>query len=114
MIKGCYYRCPIVIEEGDNEFPHFFVLAQVIEYNELVDAIKVKMHDLLGSREYYSNILAHNVFRADAVTRCEAIPGGVVESTHGRGTILARAAEPYSEDQPYWYWIKLPNGKVIN
>ena len=113
MIKGCYYRCPIVIEEGDDEFPRFFVLAQVIEYNELADAIKVKMHDLLGSGEYYSNIFVHNVFRADAVTRCEAIPGGVVESTHGRGTILARAAEPYSEDQPYWYWIKLPNGKVI-
>lgn len=113
MIKGCYYRCPIVIEEGDDEFPRFFVLAQVIEYNELADAIKVKMHDLLGSGEYYSNIFVHNVFRADAVTRCEAIPGGVVESTHGRGTILARAAEPYSEDQPYWYWIKLPDGKVI-
>ena len=90
MIKGCYYRCPIVIEEGDDEFPRFFVLAQVIEYNELADAIKVKMHDLLGSGEYYSNIFVHNVFRADAVTRCEAIPGGVVESTHGRGTILVQ------------------------
>ena len=48
MIKGCYYRCPIAIEENDSEFPRFFVLAQVIEYNELADAIKVKMHDLLG------------------------------------------------------------------
>lgn len=113
MIKGCYYRCPIVIEEGDAEFPRFFVLAQVIEYNELADAIKVKMHDLLGSGEYYSNIFQHNVFRADTVTRCEAITGGAVESTYGRGTIVARAAEPYDETQPYWYWIKFPNGKII-
>ena len=34
-----------------------FVLAQALEYNELSDAIKVKMHDLLGSMEYYSDIL---------------------------------------------------------
>lgn len=113
MIKGCYYRCPISIEEGDSEFPRFFVLAQVIEYNEVADAIKVKMHDLLGSGDYYSNILQHNVFQADVVTRCEAIPGGVVESSFGRGTILARAAEPNDDELPYWYWIKLPNGKII-
>ena len=56
MIKGCYYRCPIVIEEGDDEFPRFFVLAQVIEYNELADAIKVKMHDLLGSGELQQHL----------------------------------------------------------
>ena len=113
MIKGCYYRCPIVIEEGDSEFPRFFVLAQVIEYNELADAVKVKMHDLLGSGQYYSNIFQHNVFRADAVVRCESISGGVVESSRGRGVIISRAANPYDENQPFWYWIKLPNGKVI-
>ena len=113
MINGCYYRCPIAIEEDDDEYPRFFVLAQVIEYNELADAIKVKMHDLLGSGEYYRNIFVHDVFRADAVTRCEAIPGGAVETTQGRGSILSRAAEPYNEELPYWYWVKLPNGKII-
>ena len=113
MLTGCYYRCPIVIEEGDNDHPRFFVLAQVLEYNELADAIKVKMHDILGSEEYYSDIFNHNVYRADVVTRCEAMPGGAVEGPWGRGTIVSRAQEPYSEDQPYWYWIKLPNGKYI-
>ncbi|MCF0133708.1 MAG: DEAD/DEAH box helicase family protein, partial [Blautia sp.] len=113
MIKGCYYRCPIVIEEGDSEYPRFFVLAQLIEYNEVADAIKVKMHDLLGSGEYYGSLFQHNVFRAAAVTRCEGIPGGVVECSGGRGTILSRAAEPQDESQPYWYWIKLSNGRVI-
>ena len=48
MLVGCYYRCPIVIEEGDKDHPRFYVLAQLDEYNEIADAIKVKMHDLLG------------------------------------------------------------------
>lgn len=113
MLMGCYYRCPIVIEEGDSDHPRFFVLAQVLEYNELADAIKVKMHDLLGSKEYYSDIFAHNVYRADVVTRCEAMPGGAVEGPWGRGIIVSRAQEPHAEDQPYWYWVKLPNGRHV-
>ena len=53
MKVGCYYRCPIPIEEDDDP-PRFFVLAQVVEYHELADAVRVKMHDLLGSGIYYS------------------------------------------------------------
>lgn len=113
MLVGCYYRCPIVVEEGDRDHPRFYVLAQLVEYNEIADAVKVKMHDLLGSSEYYREILKHNVFFAQAVTRCEASPGGVVEGRWGRGTIVSRASEPYSEDKPYWYWIKLTNGKHV-
>lgn len=113
MLKGCYYRCPITIEEGDREHPRFFVLAQVIEYNELADAVKVKMHDLLGSKGFYYDILKHDVYRADVITRCEAIPGGVAEGAWGRGTVVCRTDEPYAADQPYWYWIKLSNGKYI-
>lgn len=113
MIKGCYYRCPIKIEEGDAEFPRFFVFAQVIEYNELADAVKVKMHDLLGSGEYYRSLFQYNVFRADAITRCEAIPGGVVEGSFGKGKIIARTSFPSDDNLPYWYWIKLTNGKIV-
>ena len=113
MIVGCYYRCPIIVEEGDKDHPRFYVLAQLIEYNEIADAIKVKMHDLLGSGEYYQDLFQHNLFFAQAVTRCEACPGGVVEGSWGRGTIVSRTSDPCSEDQPYWYWIKLPNGKHI-
>ena len=47
MLVGCYYRCPIVIEEGDKDHPRFYVLAQLDEYNEIADAIKVKMCSLL-------------------------------------------------------------------
>ena len=113
MLVGCYYRCPIVVEEGDRDHPRFYILAQLVEYNEIADAVKVKMHDLLGSSEYYREIFQHNVFFAQAVTRCEASPGGVVEGRWGRGTIVSRASGPYSEDEPYWYWIKLPNGKHV-
>ena len=113
MLIGCYYRCPIAVEEGDREHPRFYVLAQLVEHNEIADAVKVKMHDLLGSSVYYREIFQHNVFFAQAVTRCEGCPGGVVEGRWGRGTIVSRASEPYSETEPYWYWIKLPNGKHI-
>lgn len=113
MLIGCYYRCPIVVEEGDREYPRFFVLAQVEEYNELADAVKVKMHDLLGSREYYNEIFNHDVFRADSITRCEAVPGGIVNGSHGKGIIISRSNIPFSEDEPYWYWIKLTNGDII-
>lgn len=113
MLLGCYYRCPIVVEEGDRDHPRFYVLAQLIEYNEIADAVKVEMHDLLGSRQYYGDLFQHNVFFAQAVTRCEACPGGVVEGRWGRGTIVSRTSEPYSADEPYWYWIKLPNGKHV-
>ena len=71
------------------------------------------MHDLLGSGEYYGDLFRRNLFFAQDVTRCEASPGGVVEGSWGRGTIISRASEPYAEDQPYWYWVKLPNGKVV-
>lgn len=113
MLVGCYYRCPIVVEEGDRDHPRFYVLAQLVEYNEIADAVKVEMHDLLGSSEYYEELFQHNVFFSQAVTRCEASPSGVVEGRWGRGTIVSRASEPYSEDKPYWYWIKLPNGKHV-
>lgn len=113
MLIGCYYRCPIVVEEGDKDHPRFFVLAQLVEYNEIADAVRVEMHDLLGSSQYYEDIFKHNVFFAQAVTRCEASPGGVVKGPWGRGTVVSRASEPCSEDEPYWYWIKLPNGKCV-
>lgn len=45
------------------------------------------------------------------LARCEASPGGVVDSRWGRGIVVSRASEPYAEDKPYWYWIKFPNGK---
>ena len=113
MIKGCYYRCPIVVEEGDRDHPRFFVLAQLEEYNEITDAIKVKMHDLLGSGQYYHEIFQYNVFPAQLVTRCEAVPGGTVEGVWGRGVVVSRAATPYNEEEPYYYWVKLPTGKTI-
>ena len=113
MLVGCYYRCPIIVEDGDKDYPRFYVLAQLVECIEIADAIRVQMHDLLGSGQYYAELFQHNVFRTQAVTRCEACPGGVVEGRWGQGTIVSRASKPYSEDKPYWYWIKLPNGEHI-
>lgn len=113
MLIGCYYRCPIAVEEGDKEHPRFFVLGQLAAYNEIADAVQVRMHDLLGSRQYYGELLRHDVFFARSVTRCEASPGGAAAGRWGRGTVVARAAEPCSRDEPYWYWIRLPGGEYV-
>ena len=113
MLLGCYYRCPVITEEGDREHPRFFVLGQLAEYNEIADAVRVKLHDLLGTGQYYGDIVRHDVFFARAVKRCKACPGGVAEGSWGRGTVVSRAAEPASEEEPYWYWIKLPNGRFV-
>lgn len=113
MLLGCYYRCPIVIEDEDSEHPRMFVLAQAHEYNELADVVKVKMHDLLGSIMYYGELFVQCVFRADEITRCEAMPGGIVECTKGQGVIVSRVQEPSDDNEPYWYWIKLKDGKVV-
>lgn len=110
MLKGCYYRCPIPIEESDTEHPHFFVLGQLLEYNELANGIKIKMHDLLGSKRYYSSLFQYDVHFASSVTHCPAPVGGIVEGKWGRGEI-ASIVEPIDDTKPYWYYVKLPNGQ---
>ena len=110
MLVGCYYRCPIAIEENDKEYPRFFVLAQCAEYDELADVIRVEMHDLLGSSTFYEDLFSHTVFHAKDVVHCEAIPGATVDSAWGRGIIAARAKEPGTGSDPFWYWIKLQDG----
>ena len=112
MLKGCYYRCPIPIEEHDSEHPHFFVLGQLLEYNEIADAARIKLHDLLGSGRYYNDLFKYTVFRAPLITHCEAISGGVVECKGNRGTIITKSASSIDSEQPYWYWIKLSDGSI--
>ena len=112
MLIGCYYRCPVPFEEHDSEYPRFFVLAQVIQYNEIADMVKVKMYDLLGSREYYNSILSYTIFSANVVSRCEAIPGGIVACKWGQGTVISKVTSSIDENKPYWYWIKLKDGTI--
>ena len=113
MLLGCYYRCPVPIEAGDEDHPRFFVLAQAVGYDELSDLVRVKMHDLLGSFQYYSEILAHTAFYAPTLARCAAMPGGAVRSSRwGPGTVLTRV-EPSSDDAPYWYIIRLESGRYV-
>ena len=112
MIKGCYYRCPVKIEAGDSTYPRFFVLAQLIEYNELANAVKMKMYDLLGTSIYYRDILRINVFKASDVTRCAAIKGGLVEGSWGKGHILSKI-DSKDSNLPYEYYIKLSSGEII-
>ena len=112
MLINSYYRCPIPIEEGDEKYPRFFVLAQVIDYNKMANAVRVKMHDLLGSGIYYRSLFKHNVFFATTISRCAGIVGGTAEGIFGRG-IIAAVVPPKSEDDPYWYYVKKPDGEYI-
>ena len=55
MVIGHYVRCPIVLEENDNYFPRSFVLAKIIQINELSGEVRVKMFDLKNSRRFYAH-----------------------------------------------------------
>ena len=112
MIIGAYYRCPIVLDDEDKDHPRLFALGQLIEYNELADAGRVIFHDLLGSKAYYAEIVANDVFRAPSLSRCEAMPRGIVKGSWGRGTIVSRV-QSGDDSLPYWYSIQLKNGKYV-
>lgn len=112
MLIGCYYRCPIQLEERDRDYPRFFVLAQLQEYNEIADTATVKMHDLLGSSDFYDEIFKYDTFRAPDLERCAAISGELVNSSWGLGTIVTHIGE-LDGDKPYSYYIRLQNGKYI-
>ena len=112
MIIGAYYRCPMVLDDEDKDHPRLFALGQLIEYNELADAGRVVFHDLLGSKAYYAEIVANDVFSAPSLSRCEAMPGGIVKGSWGRGTIVSRI-QSGDDSLPYWYNIQLKNGKYV-
>ena len=113
MLQGCYYRCPIIIEDQDEDYPRLFVLAQVVEYNEIADAVRVVMHDLCNSSQFYSDVFKKDVFYVKDIMHCKAVPGGVAEGLWGKGVIVCRADDTDAEDQPYWYWVKLTDGQHV-
>ncbi len=112
MLNGCYYRCPIPIEDGDRDHPRFFVLAQLKEFNKLSGAAEVVMYDLLGSHQYYGGLFKYTKFRESDLKRCAAISGGVVKSTYGFGTIVTQLING-APDDPFVYYVKLQNGRYI-
>ena len=112
MIIGAYYRCPIVLDDEDRDHPRLFALGQLTEYNELADAGRVTFHDLLGSKAYYAEIVANDVFSAPLLTRCEAMQGGIAKGRWGQGTIISRI-QSGDDSLPYWYNVQLKNGKYV-
>lgn len=114
MLKGCYYRCPLAVEEEDAEHPRLFILAQCIQFDEVADVIQVKLHDLHGSLFYYRDLIKTTVYRAERVAHCEAIPGAEVqfEKRSGKGTIKAKTGSSKTVDAPFWYWIEFEDGHI--
>ena len=114
MLIGCYYRCPLVLEKEDSKYPRLFVLAQCVKYDEVADAIQVKLHDLHGSLFYYSDLINTTVYRAQSVAHCEAMPGTEVQfaKRSGKGTIIAKTGSSKNVDAPFWYWIEFEDGHI--
>ena len=114
MLEGCYYRCPLVLEDEDKENPRLFVLAQCVHYDEVADAIKVQLHDLNGSLFYYRELIKTTVFRAQTVDHCEAMVGTEVRFAKkpGKGAIIAKVGSSKTVEAPYWYWIEFEDGHI--
>ena len=114
MLKGCYYRCPLIIEEEDAEHPRLFILAQCIQYDEVADVIQVKLHDLYGSLFYYRDLVKTTVYHAQSVAHCEAVPGAEVQfaKRSGKGTIIAKTGTSKTVETPFWYWIEFEDGHI--
>lgn len=112
MLIGGYYRCPIPLEEQDREYPRFFVLAQVVSYDELADTVQVTLHDLMGSFSYYPELKQYTTFYAPAIARCGAMQGALVRGRWGNGTVLQRL-DAEDRTAPDWYLIKLADGRCV-
>lgn len=112
MKIGVYVRCPLIIEDADEQFPRSFIYAQVKEYNELADAVEVEIHDLSGSKRYYPNIFAKTIFPVSEIDRCQAMRGSRFHSECGYGHIVSCiSGRPI--DEPYKYYVQLENGEYL-
>ena len=111
MIVGHYVRCPIVLEENDNYFPRSFVLAKVMQINELSGEVSVKMFDLKNSSRFYTHAFNKQSFPIDKVDRCGAAKDAPVNTPDGPGRILSRRLEK-KEDAFYEYFVMLHTGKI--
>lgn len=112
MKKGFYVRCPLYIEAADYEYPRCFMLARVIEYNEMSEEYTVEPCDLLGTSEFYLSDNPVLTFSADKIERCAGAIGGTISCAMGRGYIIAHN-EPGDTETPYQYYVKLVSGKFI-
>ena len=110
--KGAdYVRCPIVLEENDNYFPRSFVLAKIIQINELSGEVRVKMFDLKNSRRFYAHAFDKLDYPMDKVDRCGAAKDAPVNTPDGPGQILSRRLEK-KDEAFYEYFVMLHNGKI--
>lgn len=111
MVIGHYVRCPIVLEENDNYFPRSFVLAKIIQINELSGEVRVKMFDLKNSRRFYAHAFDKLDYPMDKVDRCGAAKDAPVNTPDGPGQILSRRLEK-KDEAFYEYFVMLHNGKI--
>ena len=111
MQLGYYVRCPLYNEPADYDYPRCFMLAQLIEYNEISEEYTVLPHDLLGTAQYYLAEGRSMVYPKDRLERCAGSIGGSIRCAEGSGTILAHS-EPENEEEPYLYYVKLASGQI--
>ena len=114
MVRGQYVRCPVFFEIMDEKYPRNFILAKVVSVNELSETVKVKIHDLCGTKEIFVHIFLKGdtpEFPISRVVRCHGCKGAKVMTPDGRGKILV--ANPSHKDDVYFsYYVMLYNGEI--
>ena len=110
MRLGHYVRCPLYNEAADHAYPRCFMLAQLMEYNEISEEYTVQPHDLLGTAQYYLAEGRSMVYPKNRLERCAGSIGGNIRCAKGAGVILAHN-NPSADDEPYMYYVKLESGK---
>lgn len=111
MLAGQYVRCPIVLEDNDNYFPRSFVLAKIVQINNLSGEVCVKLYDLKDSRRFYAHAFEKQKFPMDKVDRCGAAKDAPVNTPEGPGRIMSRRLRK-TEEAFYEYFVMLHTGKI--
>ena len=111
MLVGQYIRCPIVLEDNDKYFPRSFVLAKIVQINNLSGEVSVKLFDLKNSRRFYMHAFEKQKFPLNKVDRCGAAKDAPVNTPDGPGRIMSRRLEK-KNDAFYEYFIMLRTGDI--
>ncbi len=111
MKKGQYVRCPIFLEEKDQEYPRNFILAQISSINLIAVEVTVEIHDLRKSKSFFPHAFIKTVFPMGDIERCPAARDAMVIAPAGLGTVLS-VIKPKEEDDFYQYYIQLNNGEI--
>lgn len=111
MKIGMYVRCPVEIEEGDEQFPRYFVLGQITNIDAYTETVSVRYNDTLRVKQFYDFALTRHRFPLSQVSRCVAPIGCRTVWKAQRVKVLA--VEKGKEDSYHVYHLETDYGQVV-